>query len=298
MWHNLPPARGMTLLKRASAIASVLLFAGCGRSHAVIVSSKNFTEAILLGEIAAQQIERKLHLPVERRLGLGGTLLAHEALIDGQIDLYAEYTGTASLAILKQKLNTDPAAVYLGVKQAYSKRFHLVWLPPLGFNDTFAMVVKTGAARRLKRPDLSVATVRTWKLGVGYEFLTRPDGLQRLDSVYGLKWDSAPQTMDLGLLYQALDRNQVSMAAGNSTDGTLTDHRFTQLRDDKHAFPPYNACYVVRQQALDSDRGLGPALTMLSNHISDETMRELNRRVDILHRPVVEVARDFLSTQP
>lgn len=279
-------------------LASLLVLSGCERTHSIIVSSKNFTEEILLGEIAAQQIERKLHVPVERRLGLGGTLLAHEALVQGQIDLCPEYTGTASLAVLKQHVQTDPATVYLAVKQAYFQRFHLIWLPPLGFNDTFAMVISSQAAEKLPSPDLSAATARTWKLGVGYEFLTRADGLQRLDRVYGFKWNDAPETMDLGLLYQALQRNQVSMVAGNSTDGVLTEKRFTQLQDDKHAFPPYNACYVVREQTLNTYAGLGAALTLLSNHISDETMRNLNRQVDILHRPTIEVARDFLATQP
>lgn len=283
---------------RAPAAVTLLLFAaGCGRTNAVVISSKNFTEEILLGEIAAQQIEHKLHVPVERRLGLGGTLLAHEALVDGQIDLYPEYTGTASLAILKQKIDTDPERVYASVKRAYLERFHLLWLPPLGFNDTFAMVVNSKAAAKLKAPTLSAAAARPWTLGVGYEFLTRPDGLERLDSVYHMRWDGAPKTMDLGLLYQALMGGQVTMGAGNSTDGVLTEKRFTQLRDDRHAFPPYNACYVVREDILRKYPGLQAALTELSGRISDAIMRELNRQVDVLHRPTIEVARDFLQGQ-
>jgi glycine betaine/choline ABC-type transport system substrate-binding protein len=270
----------------------------CARSDAVIVGSKNFTEQIILGEIAAQQIERKLHLSVERRLGLGGTLLAHEALRKGQIDLYPEYTGTAGLAILKQQPSGDPATVYMQVKNAYRSRFQLVWMPPLGFNDTFAMVIRTRDAKQLETPSLSSAGSRSWRLGVGYEFLTRPDGLTRLDSEYRLRWSGSPVTMDLGLLYQALERNQVDMVAANSTDGLLANPVYRMLADDKKAFPPYNACLVVRQELLTGHPGVQEALALLSNRIGDETMRNMNRQVDVNHRRVEQVAREFLATQP
>lgn len=279
-------------------LAAWVFCAACSRSNAVIVGSKNFTEQIILGEIAAQQIERKLHLPVERRLGLGGTLLAHEALRKGQIDLYPEYTGTAALAILKQKPSTDPAAAYMQVKDLYRDRFHLIWMSPLGFNDTFAMVVRTRDAEQLQMPALSAAVSRSWRLGVGYEFLTRADGLTRLDAEYRFNWSGSPVTMDLGLLYQALARNQVDMVAANSTDGVLTNPVYKMLDDDKKAFPPYNACFVVREDVLTGRPGLEMALMLLSNRVSDETMRNMNRQVDVNHKPVTEVVREFLATQP
>ena len=283
----------------------VLLFAlaallcSCSRRDAIVIGSKNFTEQIILGEIAAQQLERKLHIPVERKLNLGGTLLTQEALVRGQIDLYPEYTGTASSAVLKQKISSDITEAYMQVKDAYRERFHLVWLPPLGFNDTFAMVVRHPDAARLSAPTLSAAAgARTWRLGVGYEFLTRTDGLLAMDRRYDPKWQGTPKTMDLGLLYRALDQNQVDMAAANSTDGLLTESKFTVLEDDKKVFPPYSACFVVRQQLLEQRMDVRAALEMLSGRISDDTMRNLNRSVDIEHRPVVRVARDFLATQP
>jgi osmoprotectant transport system substrate-binding protein len=263
-----------------------------------VIGSKNFTEQIILGEIAAQQLERKLHIEVERKLDLGGTLLTHEALVQGQIDLYPEYTGTASSAVLKETIPRDPAAAYMMVKDAYIQRFHLVWLPPLGFNDTFAMVVRSEDGRRLSAPALSAANSRAWRLGVGYEFLTRPDGLKNLDKSYSLHWEGTPKTMDLGLLYKALEQKQVDMAAGNSTDGVLSDERLMVLADDKKAFPPYNACFVVRERLLKDRPDIKGALTMLSGHITEETMRNLNRRVDVEHRPAAEVAREFLSNQP
>jgi osmoprotectant transport system substrate-binding protein len=285
-------------MKLSVVLVACFLCASCSRSNSIVVGSKNFTEQIILGEIAAQQIERKLHLPVERRLGLGGTLLAHEAILRGQIDVYPEYTGTASLAILKEKAAGDPLAAYMQVKDAYRERFHLVWLPPLGFNDTFAMVVRTRDAKQMPSPALSAAGVRSWRLGVGYEFLTRPDGLTHLDQIYRLHWSAAPTTMDLGLLYEALARNQVDMVAANSTDGVLADPKYKMLADDRKAFPPYNACFVAREDLLKNRPNVGMALTMLADRITDDAMRNLNRQVDVNHRRVTQVVHEFLATQP
>jgi len=286
-------------MRRIAAILALIAgLTSCSRRAAVVVGSKDFTEQFILGEIAAQQIERKLHIKVDRQLDLGGTGLTHKSILKGDIDIYPEYTGTASSAILHEQIPEEPARAYMVVKDAYLKRFHLVWLPPLGFNDTFAMVVRTPDARRLSAPELSAATTRSWRLGIGYEFLTRPDGLQKLDAVYNLKWNGTPKSMDLGLLYRALEQRGVDMAAANSTDAQLTEAKYTVLRDDKRAFPPYSACYVVRKSLLDQQPGIEMALTMLSNHIGDDTMRALNRRVAVEHQSVEKVAKDFLATQP
>ncbi len=285
-------------MRLLALMTACLLALSCSRSHPVTVGSKNFTEQWILAEMAAQQLERKLHITVERKLNLGGTMLTHEALLAGQVDLYPEYTGTALESILKQAAEGDRATVYMRVKEEYLARFHLVWLPPLGFNDTFAMVVRVRDGQALTAGTLSAAAARSWRLGVGYEFLTRPDGLQRIDRVYRLAWTGTPMTMDLGLLYQALKQNQIDMAAGNSTDAQLTQPDYTMLADDRHAFPPYDACFVVRQSFLNDQPGAREALTMLSGQITEEDMRQLNRQVDVDHRPVVEVVRDFLRTRP
>jgi osmoprotectant transport system substrate-binding protein len=279
-------------------LIAIVCLCSCSRTDAIVVGSKNFTEQVILGEIAAQQIERKLHLRVERKLNLGGTLLAHQALVKGDIDLYPEYTGTASSVVLKAKTARDTAQAYIEVKDAYFSRFHLVWLPPLGFNDTFAMVARTADVQKLRSAKLSAAESRSWRLGVGYEFLTRPDGLRKLDEVYRLRWEGTPRSMDLGLLYRALKGHNVDMAAADSTDASLTDPSFTVLEDDRKAFPPYNACFVLRKSLVDQKPDVGMALTMLSNHINAETMRGLNRRVEVDHQPVERVAKDFLETQP
>jgi len=218
--------------------------------------------------------------------------------LHGDIDIYPEYTGTGASVVLRHDIPEDPVRAYMQVKDAYRERFHLIWLPPLGFNDTFAMVVRSEDARRLAIPALSSATARAWRLGVGYEFLTRPDGLRKLDRSYNLKWQGTPRSMDLGLLYQALQQKKVDMAAGNSTDAQLADPKFTALTDDRKAFPPYNACFVVRQELLQQKPEIEWALRMLENRISDETMRTLNRRVQVDHQAVERVAKDFLAGEP
>lgn len=277
---------------------AALSLCGCSRTDSIVVGSKNFTEQIILGEIAAQQLERKLHIRVKRKLDLGGTLLTHEAILKGDIDVYPEYTGTGATVVLKQTIPADPAQAYMVVKDAYLSRFHLVWLPPLGFNDTFAMVVRSVDGRRLALPALSAAASRAWRLGIGYEFLTRPDGLRKLNKVYSMHWEGTAKSMDLGLLYQALEQKRVDMAAGNSTDAQLSDPKMMMLRDDKKAFPPYNACFVVRQTVLQQKPGVRMALMLLENRINDETMRTLNRRVEREHQPIVRVVKDFLANQP
>jgi glycine betaine/choline ABC-type transport system substrate-binding protein len=259
------------------------------------VGSKNFTEQVVLGEIIAQQIERRLGVETDRKLDLGGTLLAHEALRGGSIDLYPEYTGTALTAILKQTTVRDAKTAFGIVSQSY-KAWGIEWLPPLGFNDSFAMVVRSGTAREQHLRSLSDAARRpeAWRLGVGYEFTQRPDGLQGLIKAYGLRVAGDPLAMDLGLLYPALQSQKIEMAAANATDGMLAHPEFTVLEDDLHYFPPYECAIAVRADTLRRYPGLKEALTELSNRISDASMRRMNELVDVEHKSVAEVARDFL----
>ncbi len=284
-------------MKRVIA-ASVLLSAlGCSHSRPLTVGSKNFTEQIVLGEIVAQQLERRLGVRVDRKLDLGGTLLAQQALQNGQIDVYPEYTGTALTAVLKMPPSPDPAAVLDRVRGEYRRRWNLEWLNPLGFNNTFAMVVRGPDARAQGLETLSDASRRKqpWRLGVGYEFLQRPDGLAGLQTTYHLPLDGSPKSMDLGLLYSALEQKQVDMAAANSTDGQLSVLDIKVLQDDRHYFPPYQAALVVRAQTLAAHPGMQAALDQLSGRISDSSMRNLNYQVDGKHRQVAEVAREWVS---
>jgi osmoprotectant transport system substrate-binding protein len=285
--------------KTIACLTLLLSLASCsggrgGAAPVIRVGSKNFTEQVLLGEIIAQQIERQLHRPVERRLNLGGTLLAHQALRNRQIDLYPEYTGTALAAILKDPVDTDPARVLGRVRSGYSPMY-VEWLDPLGVDNSFAMVVQGAVARAGNMERLSDAAARPWALGVGYEFEQRADGLPALEKAYGLKWNGKPKSMDLGLLYKALEQGQVDMIAANATDGVLSKLDLKILADDKHAFPPYQVCIAVRQDAMTETPGLREALAELSGKFTNAKMREMNYQVDALHRPVAQVAAEFLK---
>ncbi|MGA2590014.1 MAG: glycine betaine ABC transporter substrate-binding protein [Bryobacteraceae bacterium] len=283
---------------KSLACCCILLSAlGCSSSRPLVVGSKNFTEQIVLGEIVAQQIERRLHEKVDRKLDLGGTLLAQQALQNGEIDVYPEYTGTALTAVLKLAPLSDPAAVLERVRAEYRRRWNLVWLDPLGFNNTFAMVVRGPEARAAAIETLSDAARRKqgWRLGVGYEFLQRPDGLPGLLQTYHLPLDGNPKSMDLGLLYSALEQKQVDMAAANATDGMLSALDVKVLRDDMHYFPPYQAALIVREQTLAAHPGLRAALDQLAGKLGDAAMQKLNYELDGKHRPVSEVAREWLA---
>jgi len=260
------------------------------------VGSKNFTEQVVLGEIIAQHLEHRLHQKVERRLNLGGTLLAHQALLAGEIDLYPEYSGTALVAVLKEPIQTDPAAVLRLVRAAYASRFHMAWLDSLGINNGFAMVVR-GDHKKLQTLSNAARSPKPWALGVGYEFEQRVDGLKALQQTYALR-SSAIKTMDLGLLYRALEDGQVTMIAANATDGLLSKLDVKVLDDDKHAFPPYELCIAAREDRLVVVPGLRAALAELSGKFTDRKMQDLNYQVDGRHRPVADVAAEFLQSVP
>ena len=268
----------------------------CSSKRHISIGSKNFTEQVILGEIIAQHIENRLHQPVDRKLNLGGMLLAHQALLSKDIDLYPEYTGTAFANILKSGGVTDPAVVLERVRAEYS-RLGLAWLDPLGFNSSFAMAVRGEDARTRNLKTLSDAAADKlgFALGTGYEFVTHPDGFAAVNAKYAIHWNGAMKTMDLGLLYRALEDKQVSMVAGNTTDGVLSKLDVRVLEDDRHAFPPYQACIVVRNDTMSQNPELRPALAELSGKIPENVMRDMNYAVDGLHRPVREVASEFLK---
>jgi osmoprotectant transport system substrate-binding protein len=260
-----------------------------------VVGAKNFTEQVVLGELLAQEIEAKSNLKVERRFYLAGSYISNQALVSGRIDAYVEYTGTALTAILKQPVDRDPERVLDTVRRLYEAKDHVTVGPPLGFENTFAMVIRGDDARRLGLKTLSEAARFTprWKLGVGYEFEQRPDGLPGLSAAYGLKFDGAPRTMDLGLLYRALTAHQVDMIAANSTDGPIAALGLAVLADDRHYFPPYQAVPLVRDEALQRWPQMRVAMDTLAGRVSAEDMRAMNEAVDGQHRDPADVVREF-----
>jgi len=270
---------------------------GCrrARQNTVVAGSKNFTEQIILAELLAQQIEAHTTLRVDRRLNLGGTLICHRAMLAGQMDLYAEYTGTALTAILTEPSSNDTEAVYRTVRDAYRDRFGFDVGPPLGFNNTFAIVVRNEDAQKLKLRTVSdlVAHAPQWRAGFGYEFMERSDGYPGLARAYGLKFAAAPSIMDLGLLYRALKEHQVDVVAGNSTDGLIIALGMVVLEDDRHFFPPYQAVTILRGGALHDHPDLRGALDVLGGKISDAEMRQMNYAVDAEQRDPAGVAREF-----
>ena len=281
-------------MDRKAAIACLSLLAvSCGNRNQIVVGSKNFTEQVLLGEILARHIEQRLGVPVVRKLDLGGTMLAHEALTGGSLDLYPEYTGTALTEVLKRPIARDSSAVLDTVRDAYRRQWQLAWLAPFGFNNTFAMIVRRDAGVSTLS---AAAKAHPWRLGMGYEFAQRPDGLDGLNKTYGLRLTGQPATMDLGLLYSALQNRQVDLIAANSTDGLISALPVAVLDDDRHYFPPYQCAVVVREATLTRYPNLRAALGQLSGKISDATMRRLNYEVDGKHRPAAEVAEEFLRS--
>ena len=244
-------------------------------------------------------IERRTGLRVERKLHLGGTFICHRALLSGEIDAYVEYTGTAFTAVLEKEPVTDPDSVYEAVSTLYRERFELEWMPPLGFENTFAMLVRERTADSLGLETLSDAVPHapSWTPGFGYEFMEREDGFPGLRRAYGLDFGGEPRLMDLQLTYRALAEGRVDLIAGNSTDGQVEALDLVQLEDDRRYFPPYETAPVVRTEALERHPGLERALRDLEGRIETAEMRRLNRLVDVEGRDYRAVAREWVERE-
>ncbi len=287
-------------MDRRAFVASLagLWLASCtSRGQQVSIGSKNFTEQLILGEILAQTIEHLAHLPIERRFYLAGTYICQQAILAGRIEMYVEYTGTALTAILKHPPQSDRAKVFEIVKTQYREKFGLEVLPSLGFDNSFAMVMRGDDARRNNLRTLSdlAAIAPRMRMGVGYEFLERADGYPGLVSTYGLRFAEAPRVMDLGLLYRALQAKQVDIVAGSNTDGLIAALGLVVLEDDRHYFPPYEAVPILRPAALQKYPQIRAALGLLNGHITVEDMRSLNYAVDGEKKDAAQVVTQFLA---
>ena len=281
------------LLCFLSLLTLLPLPSGCGKTRpsSITIGSKFFTEQVILAELLAQHIEAKTGIPVVRKT-----------------DLYVEYTGTALTAVLNQKPYLpdharEPAnfkdLVYRQVQQAYAEQFHLEVIEPLGFENTFAMVIRGDDAKRFHLQSLSdmAPVAPRWRVAVGYEFLERPDGFPGLSARYGLHFAETPKVMDLGLIYRALVDHQVDIVAGNSTDGLIDALGLTALDDNLHYFPPYDAVPIVRQSTLEQFPHLRATLAELGGKLSAAEIRRLNYAVDAQHQDVAAVVRQFRTAK-
>ena len=291
-------------------IIGFLIFSAIGISHhftqlesksggEITIGSKNFTEQVILGEMLAQMIESHTDLTVNRSFNLGGTFICHEAVKSGKIAGYVEYTGTAFTAVLKEKANHNAKQVYDIVKDQYTKQFNLAVLPSLGFENTFAIVIRQQDAERWKIKTLSEAARYTpqWQAGFGYEFLARQDGFPGLAKTYNLQFTKAPKEMDLGLMYRAIADKQVDLVAGNSTDGLIPKLNLVILKDDKQYFPPYEAVPIFNTKILQQYPHIKSVLLKLSGQVSAAEMQQLNYQVDKQIKSVSDAVHSFLNSK-
>ncbi|NRP89395.1 Osmoprotectant-binding protein OsmX [Ensifer adhaerens] len=282
-----------------STIAAAVMVASAVRPAAaepIKVGSKNFTEQYILAEMYAALLE-KAGFQVERKINLGGTLIAHQALTTGQIDLYPEYTGTALSSVVKGTMSTDPDKVYNEVRDFYAKNYNLTWLKPTGINNGYVIVVRkeTADANNLKSLSDLAKVANTLVFGGGAEFPDRADGLPGLKRVYNAEFKEFKQFAKLGLRYDALSQKEIDVANGAATDWQIGAQGLTALDDDKGLFPPYYVAPVVRQQVLEANPKLKDVLESLGSHLDNATMRVLNAKVETDHEEPKDVAEAFLK---
>jgi osmoprotectant transport system substrate-binding protein len=292
----MPHSRAAAL--RTLAAAGIASLAAChGGSDSVRVGSKNFSEQLFLGELYAQILEKR-GLKVTRKLDLGSTQIAMDAMLRGELDLYPEYTGTALLVVLKAPVMYDPRAVYATVKREFAQRYHMTWLDASPFNDAQALASTQATADRYRVSTLSQLgrVASELRLAVTPEFLNRPDGLRRLQEAYGDFRFKQTVQVDIGLRYQALLDKRADVTVAFSTDGEIEEFELVVFDDDKHAFPPYQAAPVVRDTALSRWPAIAPALNRVAPLLDNATMRGINLAiVGPQKREPADVARDFIA---
>lgn len=291
-------------------IISALALTGCGGKSAtsgegsnkpvekpkVVVSSKNFTEQLIVGNMVGQLLEDAGY-PVEMKLRLGGTGLLHESMVNGNIGVYVEYTGTGLTALLKEPPMSDPKAVYDKVKAAYKEKWNLVWLEPWGFNNTYTVTMRKEDADKLGITKISDLKDKASGMVIGatQEFIPRPDGLAGLQDKYGFKFKEA-KGMEPGLMYQALKEGKVAAISGFATDGRIPAFNLVNLVDDQNYFPPYFAAPIVRGDLLEKDPAIAALLNKLAGKLDDTTIANLNYEVDGNKKDPAEVAKQYLKS--
>ena len=272
-----------------------------GKAHPeklIRIGSKNFTEQLILGEMMAQRIEIVHGIKVERKFNLGGTMICHEALIKGEIDMYPEYTGTGLLAVLKSKESfSSPDEVYDFVSREYERQFGLKWLAPFGFNNTYAFAIRKEDAEKNGWETISDVKNSSDAVRAGFtaEFSERPDGYPGIKAAYGIEFGKVIN-LDPALMYDAVKEKQVDLITAFSTDSRIPGYNLVLLKDDKSFFPPYYAAPVVRIETLNQFPDIKDVLVPLAGLLDEYTMQGLNFEVDQNKRTVKEVVREFLES--
>ena len=300
LWQVIRQRWALAAALIGSALLAIVLgwhqLAPPGPAGSVVIGAKGFTEQQLLGELLAQEIEEHTSLQVRREFSLGSTFLCHEAVRQGRVDGYVEYTGTAWSAILKQPSGagaSDRISLWNRARRLYAERYGLRMFPSLGFENTFAILIRQAEVQQLGLRTISQAVqpARGWRAAFGYEFLNRGDGYPGLASRYGLRFAAPPKAMDLGLTYRALADGQVDLIAGDSTSGLIPSLKLQVLLDDRHYFPSYDAVPVFNAASLERHPELVPVLENLAGRLSAATMQQLNAAVDLEHQSPELVVR-------
>lgn len=286
------------LLLLLSACEGIPITGGQGDQATIRVGSKDFTEQFLIGEMYALVLE-EAGFNVERRLNLGGTPVAQQALLSDEIDLYPEYTGTGLLTVLKQPVSSDREEVFNTVHDMYLEQFNLVWLEPSPMNNTQGLAMtREGAAEHGIQTISDMAAVADQLVMAGPpEFQEREDGLPGIKEAYGDFNLREFRAVDPGLRYQALTEGEADVVVAFGTDGEIAAFDLVLLEDDRGLFPPYQVAPVVRQDVLEANPEVETALNALAPVLTDDVMRELNYEVSGNQREPAEVAREFLTEQ-
>ncbi|WP_194138532.1 glycine betaine ABC transporter substrate-binding protein [Robertmurraya kyonggiensis] len=289
-------------------VAAFLLFglAACGNNGGeaepgkIVISGKEFTEQVILTHILAEYLKANTDLEVEVKESLGGVFVLQEAMKQGDIDMYVEYTGTGYLNVLKNeyKPSQSPDEIYESTKKGYAEEFNVAWLEPLGFNNTYALGLRGELAKELGLKTYSdlAAHASDLSFGADPEFFERGDGFDALAEAYGYKF-AAKKNIDPDLQYTAAKDGEIDIITAFSTDARIDQYNLTILEDDKEFFPPYYAAPIVRQEVLDANEGLEETINKLAGILSDEKMRELNGQVNLDKKQPKDIAIEFLQSE-
>jgi len=286
------------------AVALLLIFSivGCSADTKtggkVVISGKNFTEQEILVYLMAGVIEAKTDIEVETKPWLGGTMVASKALDAGDIDIYAEYTGTALTVQLEQKVITDPDEAYATVSKMYKEKKDITWLKPFGFNNTYTLTMRKAHAEKLGIETFSdlIKDAPNLVMASEPEFLERDDGYKGIQKLYGINFKDV-KAMDAGLMYSALKDSKADVAPAYATDGRIIAFDLKVLKDDKNFFPPYYAAPIIRNDTLAKHPELADALNSLAGKLDDTTMQKLNAQVDLDKKKSKDVANEWLKAQ-